>query len=204
MYVCIYVFIYCLSCCSVFLCVCRETLLRSFGWETVKQSQITSLVLLSALIVLFQEESTWVRLGLLEQMQSCIESVLQTCAHVCDGQGGSDRFTGGQAASLLFIFILHLDCALLILQIFSMRKSLMVSFPLFPLVFRAFCCLEEIQTEGSGLSRRGFVSRSTRSRRLFLWNLHPLRYLWPPEKMRYFLFPFCAAAVLCWTEHSGR
>lgn len=137
-------------------------------------------------------------------MQPCIESVLQTCAHVCDGRGGSDGFRGGRAAPLLFTFILHLDWALLILQIFSVRKSLMVSFPLFPLVSRAFCCCEEIQTEGSGLSRRGFVPRSARSARLFLPNLQPLRYLRPPEKMRYFLFPLCAAAVLRWTEHSGR
>lgn len=131
-------------------------------------------------------------------MQSCMESVLQTCAHVCDGQGGSGGLSATQAAALLLIFILHLDCALLILQIFSMRKSLLVSFPLFSLVFRAFCCLDEIQTEGSGLSRPSFVSRSTRSGRLVLRNVHPLRYLWPPEKNALFsFFPF-SVLLLCY------
>lgn len=55
LFYCIYwIFFFSCSCCSEdhFLCVRRETSLSSFGWETVKESQITPLVLLSALIVL--------------------------------------------------------------------------------------------------------------------------------------------------------
>lgn len=138
---------------------------------------------------------------------SHILSQFYKCVHMCEMD--SEAVVGCEAAASAFY--LHFASRLCFANTTDFKYEKVFNGK-FSFVFTCFQCFFIVLIRSRqkawvwyyrSLSSRIYVSRSTDLVDRFSERAAPSLSVTARE-MRYFLFPFCAAAVLRWTEHSGR